>query len=104
MIYRSFQQEDKVSYVGEKFKNALNGKEGYVVCRVQGEDNAYVVHFPEMKAEDQDYVLHAASLVNYRPSKVDNRQEKQHDVKVEQRRPKGSKKNVPVAVGEDDDE
>lgn len=85
--HQIWQQGDKVSYVGEKFKGALHTKEGYVVARVEGEANGYVVEFPEMKSGESDYILPGHVLGTYRASKNEVRQEK-HDVKVEQRRAK----------------
>lgn len=89
--HQIWQQGDKVSYVGEKFKGPLHSKEGYVVARVEGEDNGYVVEFPEMKSGETDYILSGDSLGTYRPSKNEARQDK-HDVKVEQRRQKNTKR------------
>lgn len=85
MSNRVFQQNDRVGYHGEKFKGTLNGKEGFIVARIEGERDGYVVKFHELKPDDQDYVLPASVLGDYRPSKNAPVQEK-NEVKVEQRR------------------
>jgi hypothetical protein len=103
MVFNVYQQGDQVGYHGAKFKGALGGKEGFIVSKIEGEPNGYVVTFPEMKQGDQDYIMPVNVLGVYRPSK----NEPKHDhnkpaIKVEQRRPGGrSKKAAPAPTEED---
>ena len=91
-----FQQGDRVGYYGVKFKGTLQGKEGFIHARVEGEADVWCVEFPEMKQNDRDYVLPGAVLGEYRPSKNEVRHEK-NEAKVEQRRGiKGKKNAVPL--------
>jgi hypothetical protein len=100
MVFNIWQQGDRFGYHGTKFKGALGGKEGFIIAKVEGEDNVYSCHFPEMKSGDQDYILPAHVLGEYRPSKNEPKRDDKHEVKVEQRRPKG-KRNAPQQQEED---
>lgn len=101
MVFNVHQQGDQVGYYGTKFKGALGGKEGFIVAKVEGEPNGYVVTFPELKQGDQDYILPVHALGPYRPSKNEPKRDNKHDVKVEQRRGVRSKKNAPAPAEED---
>ena len=101
MVFNVYQQGDQVGYHGTKFKGALGGKEGFIVSKIEGEPNGYVVTFPEMKNGDQDYILPVNALGVYRPSKNEPRHDHKPAVKVEQRRGVRSKKGAQAPAEED---
>lgn len=75
-----FMPGDAVSYVGEKHKDRLHGKKGWIHWFVNGNPNTFVVEFPDTRnPKDQndtdDYVMPASSLAPWRPSEKDKKHE-----------------------------
>lgn len=81
-----FMMGDKVFYHGERHKQELAGKIGWIHCQVHNQKNVFVVEFPESKDHDS-YILSGELLSKYRPPK-----EKQvgPDVEIAPRRRKRS--------------
>lgn len=71
-----FMPGDTVSYVGEKYKDKLNGKKGWIHAPVQGNPMAFVVEFPDTRdpkdpEDTDDYVMPARVLTRWRAPKED---------------------------------
>ncbi len=68
--YQRFMQGDRVYYTGHKLTQELTreGKPlvGWVHAEVGGEEDTYVIFWPETKEADS-YVMHARNLTSYRP-------------------------------------
>lgn len=82
-----FLQGDKVYYTGEKFKDRLNGKPGWIHAQVNGNPYGFVVEFPDTRnAKDpkdtDDYVMPYTVLSKWRPEHVKEK-EKEKDKKQE---------------------
>jgi hypothetical protein len=63
---------DKVYYSGEKFKERLNGKPGWIHAPVLGSTEKFVVEFPDTRnpkdpEDTDDYVMHVRVLTDRRP-------------------------------------
>lgn len=80
-----YQQGDKVSYTGEKFKKELGGKLGFVTAGIENQPGVYSVDFPEMKTEDRFYVLAERFLSRFRPSKKEDH-DRERQVEIQRRR------------------
>jgi hypothetical protein len=81
---------DKIYYTGEKYKDRLNGKPGWIHAPVNGSDTKFVVEFPDTRnSKDQedtdDYVMHASLLSKWRPEK-DPKEKKQEGPEIQPRR------------------
>lgn len=85
MITRTFQQGDKVSYSGSKFRKDLSGKLGFITAAVLNQGGVYSVDFPEMKTDDRFYVLSERFLQPFRASKKEDH-ERVSSVEVQHRR------------------
>lgn len=59
---------DKVFYCGERHRNELGGKTGWVHGRVAGQPNTFIIEFSESKHCDS-YVLSGELLTKWRPAK-----------------------------------
>jgi hypothetical protein len=71
-----FMPGDPVSYVGEKYKERLHGKKGWIHWYVNGNPNAFVVEFPDTRNpkdpdDVDDYIMPARVLAPWRPSEKD---------------------------------
>jgi hypothetical protein len=64
---------DPVFYVGERHRQELNGRRGWIHAQVINQPNSYVVWFPETK-EDDSYILSGRLLTRVRPAP-----DKKHD-------------------------
>lgn len=66
---QKYMQGDRVFYTGQAHKQELtrDGKQlaGWIHATVGGQDDSYVVWFPETKESDS-YILHSSLLVPYR--------------------------------------
>jgi hypothetical protein len=81
---------DKVYYTGEKYKERLNGKPGWIHAPVVDNPNGFVVEFPDTRnAKDQtdsdDYIMSASVLSRWRPEKAPA-EKKQDGPEVQPRR------------------
>lgn len=71
---------DAVFYTGEKYKDRLNGKKGWIHAPVIGSDTTFVVEFPDTRnAKDQkdtdDYLMSSSVLSRWRPSPAEVKKE-----------------------------
>ena len=82
---QNFQQGDKVSYAGSKFRSALGGKLGFITAGVTNQPGTYSVDFPEMKTDDRFYVMSERYLQPFRASKKEEH-ERVSTVEVQHRR------------------
>lgn len=71
MSQDTFYMDDRVFYAGSRFAQELNNKVGWVVSRVQNQDDSYVVFFENMK-NDASYILSVQNMVKIRPAKTDD--------------------------------
>ncbi len=81
---------DPVFYVGEKYKERLNGKKGWIHAPVIGNPNAFIVEFPDTRdAKDpddtDDYIMPVRVLSKWRPPRED-KHEKHSGPEIQPRR------------------
>jgi hypothetical protein len=84
---------DPVFYVGEKYKDRLNGKKGWIHAPVVGNSNAWVVEFPDTRnSKDQkdtdDYIMSGDVLSKWRPSPAELK--KMEGPEIQPRRHRGN--------------
>jgi hypothetical protein len=61
--FNAFYQDDKVTYVGQRWAKELGGKMGWVIGPVTNEENVYVVEF-----EGDSYIMPLTSLTKFTAS------------------------------------
>lgn len=71
---------NKVYYTGEKFKDRLHGKTGWIHAPVVNNPEAFVVEFPDTRnnkdpKDTDDYIMHVNVLTPWRPSEKEKKQE-----------------------------
>lgn len=59
---------DKVFYCGEKYRQELGGKIGWVHATVDNQPDSFCVEYPDTKEHDS-FVQHTSVLTKWRPSK-----------------------------------
>jgi hypothetical protein len=64
-----YMPDDRISYTGNKFREQLRGKLGFITAFINGQPGVYSVDFPEMKTEDRFYVFSERQLSPFRTSK-----------------------------------
>lgn len=75
---------DKVFYTGEKFKDRLNGKIGWIHAPVLNNPEAFVVEFPDTRntkdpEDTDDYVMHFSKLTTRRPPQSEKEKDKKQE-------------------------
>ena len=60
----SYMPGDRVQYTGERHRQELGSKVGWVHASVEGSTGSYVVFFPDTKEQDS-YILHESILREY---------------------------------------
>jgi hypothetical protein len=88
---------DKVYYTGEKFKDRLHGKPGWICWQVNGNPNAFIVEFPDTRnvkdqADTDDYIMSVNVLTTRKPhvaEKDHKDNKKQEGPEIQPRRRRG---------------
>lgn len=86
-----FMQGDPVFYVGEKFKERLHGKKGWIHAAVNNQPGVWVCEFPDTRNgkdpnDSDDYILTTRVLSKWRPSPAEVK--KQEGPEIQPRRRK----------------
>jgi hypothetical protein len=83
---------DKVSYVGQKFRDRLHGKAGWIHAKVENQDGHFVVEFPdtanrkENPNDTDDYVMSVKVLARFRVSPAEAKKQEGPEVSPRRKR------------------
>jgi hypothetical protein len=86
-----FMQGEPVFYVGEKFREKLHGKKGWIHAPVVGSTSTFIVEFPDTRNgkdmnDSDDYVMPARVLSKWRPSPAEVKKQEGPEVAPRRRR------------------
>lgn len=89
----TFMIGDKVFYSGDKYKDRLAGKAGWIHAPVSNQPGTWVVEFPDTRnGKDQkdsdDYVMSSQVLTRWKPSPAELKKSEGPDIQ-----PRRSRKN-----------